>query len=45
MLKRIRDNRGSGYIDVVVIVLSAVLIIALAVSVFPVYVTKSQMDR
>ena len=44
MLKRIRDNRGSGYIDVVVIVLSAVLIIALAVSVYPVYVTKSQMD-
>jgi len=44
MLKRLRNNRGSGYIDVVVIVLSAMLVIALAVSVFPVYIAKSQLD-
>lgn len=44
MLKRIRNNRGSGYIDVVVIVLSVMLVLALAVSVFPVYVAKSQLD-
>lgn len=44
MLKRIQNNRGSGYIDVVVIVLSAMLVLALAVSVFPVYVAKSQLD-
>lgn len=44
MLNRIKNNRGSGYIDVVVIVLSAMLVIALAVGVFPVYVAKSQLD-
>lgn len=44
MLKRLKSNRGSGYIDVVVIVLSAMLVIALAVSVFPVYIAKSQLD-
>lgn len=44
MLKRIINNRGSGYIDVVVIVLSVMLVLALAVSVFPVYVAKSQLD-
>lgn len=44
MLRRIKNNRGSGYIDVVVIVLSAMLVIALAVSVFPAYVAKSQLD-
>lgn len=44
MLRRIRNKRGSGYIDVVVIVLSAILVIALATSVFPVYIAKSQLD-
>lgn len=45
MLKKLRCNRGSGYIDVVVIVLSAMMVIALAVSVFPVYIAKSQLDN
>ena len=44
MLKRLTNKRGSGYIDVVVIVLSAILVIALATSVFPVYIAKSQLD-
>ena len=44
MLKRLKDKRGSGYIDVVVIVLSAILVIALATSVFPVYIAKSQLS-
>ena len=44
MLRKFRCNRGSGYIDVVVIVLSAMMVIALAVSVFPVYIAKSQLD-
>ena len=44
MLKRFKDNRASGYIDVVVIILSAMLVIALAVSVFPAYITKSKLD-
>ena len=44
MRKRLKDKRGSGYIDVAVIVLSAILVIALATSVFPVYIAKSQLD-
>lgn len=44
MLKKLRNNQGSGAIDVVVIVLSAIMMIALAVSVFPVYIAKSQLD-
>lgn len=44
MLRRIKNKRGSGYIDVVVIVLSAILVIALATSVFTVYIAKSQLD-
>ena len=44
MLKRLTNKQGSGYIDVVVIVLSAILVIALATSVFPVYIAKSQLD-
>ena len=43
-LKKWRDNRASGYIDVVVIILSAMMVLALAISVFPVYITKSQLD-
>jgi hypothetical protein len=44
MLKRIKNNCGAGYIDVVVMVLSVMMIIALAVSVFPVYIAKSRLD-
>lgn len=44
MIKRLKDKRGSGYIDIAVIVLSAILVIALATSVFPVYIAKSQLD-
>lgn len=44
MKKILKSNRGSGYIDVVVLILSAMLIIALAVKVFPVYIIKQQVD-
>lgn len=44
MLKRLKDNRASGYIDVVVVILSAMLVLALAVGVFPLYLAKSQLD-
>lgn len=40
MLKK----RGSGYIDVIVVVMSAMIVIALALSVFPAYIAKSQLD-
>ncbi|QWU13164.1 protein of unknown function [Paenibacillus sophorae] len=40
----IRCKRGEGYVDVVVLVLAAMLCVALAVKVFPVFVAKHQLD-
>jgi hypothetical protein len=45
VLKRIvKSRRGEGYIDVAVLVLCAMLVIAFAVRVFPVYIAKQQVD-
>ncbi len=45
MLKQILKNkRGEGYIDVAILVLCAMLVIALAVRVFPIYIAKQQID-
>ena len=45
MLKKLlKDNRAEGYIDVCVLILCAMLVIALAVQVFPVYIQKQQVD-
>ncbi|GLC80652.1 DUF4320 family protein [Lacrimispora brassicae] len=45
MLKKILKNRrGEGYIDVAVLVLCMMLVIAVAVSVLPVFVTKNKLD-
>lgn len=43
--KILREQRAEGYIDVVVLVLCAMLVIALAVRVFPIYITKLQLDN
>ncbi|TCK89062.1 uncharacterized protein DUF4320 [Natranaerovirga hydrolytica] len=44
MLKILKNKAGEGYIDVAVLVLCAMLVIALAVKVFPVYIAKQQID-
>lgn len=44
MLKRLRSRRGEGYIDVAVLVLCAMLVIAFAVKLFPVYMEKNKLD-
>lgn len=48
MLKRfchiIKERRAEGYVDVVVLVLCAVLVLALAVRVLPVFIAKQQLD-
>jgi len=44
MLKLLRTRRGEGYIDVAVLVLCVMMVIAVAVSVLPVFVTKNQLD-
>lgn len=40
-----KGQRGEGYIDTVVLVLCAMLVIAIAVRVYPVYITKLQLDN
>ena len=44
MKRLLKNNRGEGYIDVVVLVLCAMLVIAIAVKVLPVYIVKQQVD-
>ena len=44
MLKILKSNQGEGYIDVVILVLCAMLVIAFAVRVFPAYIIKQQVD-
>lgn len=48
MLKRLQgalhDKRAEGYVDVVVLVLCAVLVLALAMRVLPVFIQKQQLD-
>ena len=40
----LHSERGEGYIDVVILVICAMLVIALAVRVFPVFIAKQQLD-
>ena len=44
-LKKLFNKSGEGYIDTVVLVLCAMLVIALAVRVYPIYITKLQLDN
>ena len=44
LLKPLKNNRGEGYIDVVVLLLCAMLVVALAVKVFPAYIAKQKVD-
>ncbi len=40
----LRSKRGEGYMDVAVGILCLMLVVALAVSLFPVFTTKQQLD-
>ncbi len=44
MIRALKNNRGEGYIDVAVLILCAMLVIAIAVQVFPAYIAKQQVD-
>ena len=44
MLKVWRSRRGEGYVDICVFVLCAMLVLALAVKGFPVFIAKNQLD-
>lgn len=45
ILRKLFNKNGEGYIDTVVLVLCAMLVIALAVRVYPIYVVKLQLDN
>ena len=44
MLKLLRSQRGEGYVDVAVLVLCVMLVLAVAISVMPVFITKNKLD-
>lgn len=45
LYKILRNRRGEGYIDVAVMVFAVMLVVAFAVRVFPVFITKIQLDN
>lgn len=44
MIKILKEKSGEGYIDTVVIVIAAMLVITFAIKVFPVFVAKNQLN-
>lgn len=44
MLRALKSRRGEGYIDVCVLILCALLVLALAMNVLPVFVAKQQLN-
>lgn len=40
----LKNKRGEGYVDVIVLVLCAVLVLALTMRVLPVFIQKQQLD-
>ena len=40
----LKNKRGEGYVDVIVLVVCAVLVLALAMRVLPVFIQKQQLD-
>ena len=44
MRKRLKMHRGEGYIDICVLVVCAMLVIAFALRVLPVFIAKQQLD-
>lgn len=44
MIEVLKSKQGEGYIDVVVVVLVAMMVIAMAVKVYPVFVVKSDLN-
>lgn len=40
----LKEKRAEGYVDVIVLVLCAVMVLALALKVLPVFVAKQQLD-
>lgn len=44
VFKLLQSKSGEGYVDVIIFIISAMLVIALAVNVLPVFIAKHQLD-
>ncbi len=44
MIELLKSKKGEGYIDTVVVVLVAMMLIAMAVKVFPVFIVKNDLN-
>ena len=44
MEKILKDKRGNGYVDIVVLVLIAMMVIALGIKVFPAFMAKDSLN-
>ncbi len=44
MKKILKDKRGNGYVDIVVLVLIALMVIALGIKVFPAFMAKDRLN-
>lgn len=44
-MKILKDNKGSGYIDCIFVVLITVLMVAFTMKVYPVFITKNNLDK
>ena len=42
--RALSERRGEGYVDVIVLVLCAVMVLALAMRVLPIFIQKQQLD-
>ncbi|HKM34730.1 MAG TPA: hypothetical protein VJY54_08310 [Lachnospiraceae bacterium] len=45
MRRIIKNNRGEGYLDVVILVLCAMLVITIAVRVLPAYIKEGDYEK
>lgn len=43
-LRLLTEKRGEGYVDVIILVLCAVMVLALSMRVLPVFIAKQQLD-
>ncbi|PKM52547.1 MAG: hypothetical protein CVV02_01560 [Firmicutes bacterium HGW-Firmicutes-7] len=45
MIRKLREKKGEGYIDIAVFVIVAVMVIAFVVKLFPVFIVKDQLNN
>lgn len=45
LLNKLRNKDGSGYLDMMVLILVSMIVIALAVNIYPVFIIKDQLNE